>query len=212
MAITSAVSLQLEHGLQKPSRTRVRCRRAGCGAWVAKRSVLRPVASFVVNSARAKLVGLISSAITVAVGISSCSSSSRFGTSSPAQGGRACDVAARTVQAGDKSKRNRVACRKEHNRDGRGRCLRGQCRRRAARCSNHPHLVADQIGSQGRQSIVLALRRTIFDRNVPTLHIARFAQPFAEQTQMTCEQSRELAAEKSDHRHCRLLRTRPATR
>ena len=46
--------------------------------------------------------------------------------------------------------------------------------------SNHGHLTTNQIGRQSRQSIVLALRPAVFDRHVPALDIAGFAQALAE--------------------------------
>ena len=68
----------------------------------------------------------------VAVGTTSCSSSSRFGPTSSVQGGHARDVAARPVEAGDKSELDRVAADLEDNRNCRGRRLCRQCRRSAA--------------------------------------------------------------------------------
>ena len=115
----------------------------------------------------------------VAVGTNSCSSSSRFGPSSALKRGHAREVAAWPVQAGDKSKLDRVAAGQEDDRNRRGRRL-GRQRRRSAARGNHGHLTTNQIGRQRRQSIVLALRPAIFDRHVPALDIAGFAQALAE--------------------------------
>src|SRR5262245_27623667 len=62
---------------------------------------------------------------------------------------------------------------------------------------------------------MLALRPAIFDRNVVTLNIAGLAQTLAERAQTVCPQIRRQNAEKSDHRHRRLLRAcrkRPGSR
>src|SRR5215216_1902483 len=57
-----------------------------------------------------------------------------------AQGGRARDVAARSVQANDKSKRNRVAPCKDNDWNRRGCRLCRECRRCSTRCGNHADL------------------------------------------------------------------------
>ena len=68
----------------------------------------------------------------VAVGTTSCSSSSRFGPSSGFNG-HAGDVAARPVQAGDEADLDRVAANHEDDRNGCGRRLCSECRSRCRR-------------------------------------------------------------------------------
>ena len=144
----------------------------------------------------------------VAVGTSSCSSSSRFGPTSTFKRGHAREVAARPVQAGDKSELRPgrspivktigmvvVAAFAASAAGGAGR-------------GNHGHLTANQIGRQRRQSIVLVLRPAIFDRHVPALDIAGFAQALAERAHTVRVPVRRCAAEEPDHRHRRLLRAR----
>ena len=67
----------------------------------------------------------------VAVGTSSRSNSSRFGRELHVQCGYAREIAARPVEAGDKSDLDRVAAGGEDDRNRRGRCL-GRERRRSA--------------------------------------------------------------------------------
>ena len=54
---------------------------------------------------------------------------------------------------------------------------------------NHGGLVTSHIARHVRQSIVLALRPAIFDRHVPALEIAGFAQALAKGTQTARERS-----------------------
>ena len=81
------------------------------------------------------------------------------------QCGDAREVAARSVQAGDKSNLDRVGAGHEDDRNRRGRRLCRDCCRGAA-CGYHRNLTANQIGRQGGQSIVSALRPAIFDPHV----------------------------------------------
>jgi hypothetical protein len=66
--------------------------------------------------------------------------------------------------------------------DNRNLCGRGFGRLRrsvAASREDHGHLTANQIGRQGRQSIVLVLGPAVFDRHVPALNITGFIQASA---------------------------------
>ena len=94
---------------------------AGHGA--AARGCGPPPAGLSIGPRQVGLVGLTSTAMMVAVGTNSCSSSSRFGPSSALIRGHAREVAARSVQAGDKSDRDRVAAGHEDDRNRRGRRL-----------------------------------------------------------------------------------------
>ena len=137
----------------------------------------------IARSSAFELLGLTSTAIDAALGTSSCSSSSRFARPARGQEGDARDVAARPVEAGDKAELDRVAADREDDRDRRGRRLGRKRRRRAAGRDDHRHLTANQIGRQRRQPIILALRPAVFDRDVPALDIAGFAQALAERGQ-----------------------------
>ncbi len=74
--------------------------------------------------------------------------------------------------------------------------------------SDHRHLTAYQIGCEVGQSVVLILRPAILDHNILALDVAGFANALPECGQITCTISKRRAAEKSDHRHRRLLRPR----
>ena len=69
-------------------------------------------------------------------------------------------------------------------------------------------LGGDEVGRQRRQSIVLALRPTIFDRHVLSLDIAGFVETLPEGRSIAAYRLRAIATEKADHRHRRLLRAR----
>jgi hypothetical protein len=99
-----------------------------------------------------------------------------------------------------------VAASQEGDRDCRGRRLGSKCWWDAG-SGNHGYLTTNQIGRQGRQSIVLALRPTVFDRDVPALDVAGLVQtlPEAGQTDIGVGLGRA-GAEIADHRHRLLLR------
>src|SRR5580704_13115488 len=124
------------------------------------------------------------------------------------QTGHARDVAARSVQAGDKSKHHRVGPYPEYDRDRTGCPLRGQCRLTAIDRGNNSHLTANEFGRQFRHPIVLAIRPTIFDRHVPALDMAGFVEALAERAQQVRMYVWRRAVEEPDHRHRRLLRAR----
>src|SRR5262245_11980748 len=72
--------------------------------------------------------------------------------------------------------------------------------------SDHRHLTAYQIGCEVGQYIVLVLRPAILDHDILALNVAGFANALPECGQIACTISKRRAAEKSDHRHRRLLR------
>src|SRR5262245_10012481 len=81
--------------------------------------------------------------------------------------------------------------------------------------SDHRHLPAYQIGCEVGQYVVLVLRPAILDHDILALDVAGFAEALAECRQIACTIDRRRAAEKSDHRHRRLLcprRERPGRR
>jgi hypothetical protein len=71
---------------------------------------------------------------------------------------------------------------------------------------NHGHLTPNQISGERRQSIILPSRPAIVDRHVAARDIADFAQPFAEGCREGHFGISRLRAEITDHRQCRLLR------
>jgi hypothetical protein len=115
------------------------------------------------------------------------------------------DVAARPVEAGDKPERDRVGAVREHYRDRRRRRLGRERRVGGTACEDHRHLTAHKVGRQRRQPIKLILRPALFNRNVPSLDMAGFAQAPAERGHHRRVGHRCCAMKGPDHRHRRLL-------
>jgi hypothetical protein len=69
-------------------------------------------------------------------------------------------------------------------------------------------LTVDKFSCQRRQSIILTLGPAVFDRHIPALDEAGFAQTLAERGHHRGVSARRFAVEPSDHRHRRLLRLR----
>src|SRR5262245_23267423 len=69
-------------------------------------------------------------------------------------------------------------------------------------------MMADQIRCQFRQTIVLTFRPTVRDRNIVAFDIAGFIEAFSKCAQPMGLCASRRAAEKSNHRHCWLLRAR----
>jgi hypothetical protein len=86
-------------------------------------------------------------------------------------------VTAGAVEAVDEAPRNRVDANIEDDWNRRG-CVLGSICRRGARRDDYSYLPANELGRQCRQSIVLATRPAIFDRDVLTLNVTGFLQPF----------------------------------
>src|SRR5262245_43785086 len=80
------------------------------------------------------------------------------------------------MQAGDKSKLDRVQSDVEDDWDRGGGHLGRQSSRGTGRYSNHGHLATNQIGCQRWKLIVSTLRPTIFNRYVPAFDITSFVQ------------------------------------
>jgi hypothetical protein len=115
-------------------------------------------------------------------------------------------IAARPVQAGNKSKLHRIARCREDNRNRSGRRL---CRdRRRAIRDDRGHLAANQIGRHCGQSIVLTLGPAVFDEHVLAFSVAGFAQALAEGGGHIHIFPGRSPIEEPDHGHRRLLRVR----
>ena len=90
------------------------------------------------------------------------------------------DVAARAAEVGDQPGSNGISANREYDWYCRRRRLRCQGRRGAANRGDRRNLPADQIGGQRRQSLVIALRPTVFDRDVATLGKTRLVEALVE--------------------------------
>jgi len=117
------------------------------------------------------------------------------------------DVATGPVQARYDAELDRVNAGQEGDRNCRGRRLGGKCCRDAG-SGYHGYLTTNQIGRQGRLSIVTAVRPMVFDGDVLALDIAGFVEAASEWRQADSAVGfRGSGAEIADHRH-RLLRER----
>src|SRR5712664_904247 len=108
----------------------------------------------------------------------------------------ACDEASHDWIAGaDKDNRNLGGCRLGH------RCSRGIC-------GDHSHFATYKIGSHCLKVVVLTPGPSVIQRDVSTLDVTGFAESMEESGHVRAVSFWRSAIEESDHRHCRLLRTR----
>src|SRR5262245_34236390 len=160
----------------------------------------------VVSDWEAGFFGLTSKPITVALGTSSCSNSSRLGASVLYRKLVPVTLPPGRFKAGYQTKLDRVSADRENDRNGR-RCRFGRERRRGALDRNdYGHLAANQIGRQRRQSVQLTFRPAVLHCDVAALEIAGFVEASPDRVErggFTIG-----AAEQTDHRHRRLLRAR----
>src|SRR5262249_33629297 len=92
--------------------------------------------------------------------------------------GHAGDIAARSVEARDDTKRHWIAADYEDNGDTRSRCFGGPDRRSASSRDDYRYSSADEVSRQCGQPIVLTVCVAVFERYIPAFSIAGFAQPF----------------------------------
>ena len=94
--------------------------------------------------------------------------------------GNASEVSSRSAQARNEPKLDRVESHVKDNRNGSGRRFGGQRSRRASGNRNYVDLPTHQIGSQRWKPVVVSLRPSIFDRNIPPLDVTNLAQSLVE--------------------------------
>src|SRR6516165_666807 len=174
-----------------------------CRTWAASPSV-RAAACMSLDcaSAMAGLAGLISTAMVVAAGITSCSSCSCFGpistpsTVTPVRlpPGR-LRLAISFISTGSTLVKKTIGIVVVAAFAG---SAAGVFATITATCRRTKH----------RESVVLILRETVFNDDVLALDIARFFQALAKRRQDVCILAGPPAVEKSDHGHRRLLRVR----
>ena len=114
-------------------------------------------------------------------------------------------ISARPVQALDQAVANRIAAAREHDRDDRRRRERCARRLRAARCGDHAHPPADEIGGERRQPIVLPFGPAILDWQVLAFDVTGLAQAAAERSHEGDLHLGGPGAEIADGLHCWLL-------
>src|SRR5262249_17763997 len=96
----------------------------------------------------------------------------------------------------------------EHDGDCRGQRFGGESRSVTSGRYDNSHLALDQISRQFRQSVVLALSRTVLNRDVLPLRITSFLQALTECTHQVHGAFNRRAPEEPNHRPRRLLRAR----
>ena len=116
----------------------------------------------------------------------------------------ACDVAARSREATDKAKFNRVLADAEDDRNHRCCSFGCACGQGAGR-GDHGDLSADQIGQQRRQAIILTLKPMILDSHILAFDIAAFVEAFAKRGHITLGAIGRPVSNKRYHRQRRLL-------
>src|SRR5215813_5378225 len=117
-------------------------------------------------------------------------------------------VAAWPGNIGDETKCHRVLSESKDNRYCGG-CRLGGERPGLGEDGHHAGATTDQIGCQFRKTIVLAFRPAIFDDDAATLDITGLSQGLAKGGKAAAHRNvGRRGAEKSDHRHRRLLRAR----
>jgi hypothetical protein len=92
-------------------------------------------------------------------------------------GGDASEITARSVEARDQTKLDRVSGDREDNRDRRTGCLGRRCSRWPQR-DNDVCTAAHQIGGQFGHSFALEPAPAILDQYIPAFNVPDFAQPF----------------------------------
>jgi len=122
------------------------------------------------------------------------------------------DVCTRPVETGHEPGFDRVDTDNKDDGDRRSRGF--GCVGRNAINDNHRYLSPNQIGRQSRQTMNIAPRPAVFDRQVLTFDVACFFQALAECSQKMFSTFRGCAPEKSDDRHglLRACRNRPRGR
>ena len=120
-----------------------------------------------------------------------------LGTQSRTDESNARHVAARPVEALNEAGLDRIERADEHDGNSRGCSLRRErCGRRKRR--NQTDLLFYQFGRERRQSIILAVRQALCDRDVAVDDLAGFAQSLAKRCDPFGRNLRGQAAEESD--------------
>jgi hypothetical protein len=121
------------------------------------------------------------------------------------ENGNAGEVPFRLRQVADQAGGDRIDTGHEHDRDRRGRLhRRADCRHGPG--NDHIDLAGDEFGRQCRESVILALGKQVFDRDVSPFDIAGVAQSLADLAQARPLLLGRVRAEITDDRHRLLLR------
>src|SRR5262245_36262273 len=118
------------------------------------------------------------------------------------------DIAAWAIECRHRARFDRIIPRDEYDRNGRSRGPGGCCRRASPDQDDHSYAAIHQLSRLLRKSIVLSLRPAVFDCDVATLAVARFAQALLDCFNKARVWSRRHAAEDADDQLVGLLRAR----
>ena len=144
-----------------------------CRTWRCRPSVRAAACASLDWVSEPGLIGLTSTAMVVAAGTNSRMSSRRFGPSSPLNVTTPVRLPPGWLRLATNPSATGSRFTQSRNRRGRRLCCH---RRRICAGDDHCHLLANQVGRQRRQSVVLAVRPAIFDRQVSTLDKPGFNQ------------------------------------
>src|SRR3974390_3249711 len=115
------------------------------------------------------------------------------------------EVTSRMVKAGGQAELDRVNAHAKDDGNGLACCFCGKDRRRVDG-GDHGHLATHQLGSQGRQLVIVSLGPSIFDRHIPAFVITGSTETATEFLhEMRCCAGRR-GVHVTNHRHSRLLR------
>src|SRR5262252_8798384 len=116
-------------------------------------------------------------------------------------------IAIWSAEASDEPELDRIAADAKNNRDRRGRRLDLHRRNVVARV-DHGHWLADEIGGQRRQAVILVFSVLVVDRDVAALDKAYAAKALAKPSLHLRGSRTRAAAQIPHHRHRGLLRLR----
>src|SRR6516165_124787 len=116
-------------------------------------------------------------------------------------------IAIWSAEASDEPELDRIAADAKDNRDRRGRRLHHHRRNVVARV-DHGHWLADEIGGQRHQAVILVFSVLVFDRDVAALDKAHAAKALAKPSLHLRGGRTRAAAQIPDHRHWLPLRAR----
>src|SRR6516225_6094812 len=116
-------------------------------------------------------------------------------------------IAIWSAKASDEPELDRIAADAKDNRDRRGRRLDHHRRNVVARV-DHGHWLAEEIGGQRHQAVILVFSVLVVDRDVAALDKAHAAKALAKRSLHLRGGRTRAAAQIPDHRHPRLLRPR----
>src|SRR5215470_15867934 len=118
------------------------------------------------------------------------------------------DIAPRPVEACDEPMLHWVATIREYNRNGGGGRLRGEPGDHATGTEDDVDAASDQFGCERRQPVIAKIRPPVFDEEISFFDETCLVQPPANRCACSLIARFRSTAEKAQHGHVRLLRTR----